>query len=159
MLNKFDRYMDKIRGIIDDHGWAVQGVFAREDHPEEGPGFAYTVGFTEMDHPEFIIFSLPMDTAQALLNALGERVRVGEKFQGGDRLDWLVPHYVVQLLDVVDSEEHLTVANRMYEEKRPVPALQIVWPDKGGRMPWEAEYSLDITLQPLLGVGPVQVTA
>jgi len=128
------------------HGWMVQAVFA--SGPRR-PDLAYTVGLWSLDHPELVVFGLPVDTAHPMLNDLGERVRAGARLDAGDVLsfaDW--PHRV-QLLAVPHPERVLFQATRTYGG--PVPALQAVWDDAGGRFPWEAGHTAPRWLQPMPG--------
>lgn len=130
--------------VIARHGWLVQGVMA--GGPRR-PDLAYTVGLHGRGSPELVVFGLPLTTACPMLNDLGERVRAGETLRAGDVLrfaDW--PHRV-HLLAVPHPERVLFQAIRTYG--RPVPALQAVWDDLGGRFPWDDGYAAPRWLQPL----------
>lgn len=49
-------------------------------------------------------------------------------------------NYPVVLIKVTDSSEHLTVGHRLYggEDRGPLPALQVVFPDAHSRWQWDA---------------------
>lgn len=155
------RILNEVRRRIDEHGWAVQAIGAccsvpgcsggRADEPE----FAYTVGLTRYDgHPELIITGVSqMETAHPL-NLLGERIRNGERFGHGDVVRDIAADRPVRLIavDPRASAEYLLHANALYRcpGRPPVPALQVVWPDCGGRYPWDPGCHV-ADLQPLLG--------
>lgn len=146
-----DSYDLRVAEIMEEHGWLIQGVAPRVDAArEDGDVFSYTVGLMKWHHPEFIIFGLPPVAAAAILNALGREVRNGRVYETG-RHDEILVGYPAELVEVTDSTEHLTMANRVFADRRPVPALQIVWPDRHGRFPWEDDYSVSPSAQPVLG--------
>jgi hypothetical protein len=63
-----------------------------------------------------------------------------------------VANYDLQLIPVQDSSQHLTVANALYRNpgKQPIAALQVVFPDRAGRFPWQDGYGMRPETQPLL---------
>jgi hypothetical protein len=71
------------REMIRKHGWAIQAVSAEPD--ERIPSFAYTIGLTELGHPELLAFGLTQRNAGSLLNGLGNRVRDGGIRRGCNR--------------------------------------------------------------------------
>jgi hypothetical protein len=143
-------YMAKVRATIAEHGVCIQFVGAGDDEL----AFAYTVGLGGQDQPEFLVFNLGPPTAAGVLNDLARRVLHGEAgYSHGDTLHHLVRDFPVRLVRVADSSQHLTVANRLYRGggRPPIPALQIVLPDEGGRWPWQDGNTF---FQPLLGPVP-----
>jgi hypothetical protein len=151
-------YLARIEGIVAEHGWAVQGAFPRADDPAPGPPFSYTVGLCgpRFGHPELIVVGLDPNTAQAILNDLGERVRGGQRLHAGQRVvDLLRGGYEVELLAVdasADERAPLSVANRLYGHGGLVEALQVVLPDQHHRFPWDPGFAAEMrSVQPLLG--------
>jgi Domain of unknown function (DUF4262) len=132
------RIMAQLQAMIDQHRWAVQAVLG--DGPAHPP-FAYTVGLTALDHPELIVSGLDYIAAGHLLNELAERVTAGEQLQDGDWLPDLagLPRVALVELSGRASQKFLVFANAYYEyvRHRPVRALQVVWSDGSGAMPWE----------------------
>lgn len=153
------QYLADTLEIIKKHGWAVQGVFGTREHP--GPSFHYTVGLAGKGLPEFIIFGLEMRVGQAILNDIARRAVDGQRYQHGDVLDDLLANgYLVRLIEVRDTTEYLTVANKLYGGARrvltpnsdePVRALQLLCQDLERRWPWQPGYSIDL---PILGDVP-----
>jgi Domain of unknown function (DUF4262) len=155
-------YLAGLEGIIAVHGWAIQAVLPRADDPTPGPPFAYTVGLSRprFGHPELLVFGLDRGTARTILNDLGERVRGGRRLHAGQRITDLLRDLhggavQVELLrvdDAADRRAPLSVANRLYGHGRPVDALQVVWPDRHHRLPWEPGFDPRMQpMQPLLG--------
>ena len=106
------------------------------------------------DHPELIITGVSQMEAGHPLNRLGERVRTGERFAHGDTVHGIAHGRPVRLIGVDPraSVEYLLHANALYRcaGRPPVPALQVVWPDCGGRYPWDRGCHV-ADIQPVLG--------
>lgn len=158
------RILDDVRRRIDEFGWAVQTVGACCSVPGctgGGPDekeFGYTVGLTRYGgHLELIITGVAQMETGRPLNLLGERVRSGERFAHGDVVHGIAADRPVRLVavDPRASIEYLIHANALYRcpGRPPVPALQVAWPDCGGRYPWDAGCHV-ADLQPLLGLPP-----
>jgi Domain of unknown function (DUF4262) len=146
----FDDYMQHVLSLIDRHGWAIQHV-GGGDQPDE-PSFSYTVGLTTMGHPEFILFGLAPRSAGSLLNVLGDQVQKGHRYRANtltsDPEGTAAP---VALIEVIDPPKYLFVATDLYPQ---VEALQVIWPDSRGRLPWDDGYPNPLAAQPLLGPLP-----
>lgn len=153
-----DAYDEQVLELIAQHGVYLQAVFPTVDDPP-GPTFVYTVGLSGLadPHPEFIEFGLPPEAAQSYLNhlAIDEVIKQKRRYQPG-RLEGFFNggQYDAWLLEVTDTTEHLTMANRLFASGAPVRALQLVWSDRNNRSPWEEGYEMDPSLQPLLGEIP-----
>jgi hypothetical protein len=61
-------------------GWHVTAVVA--DRVSES--WAYTIGLIGFGHPEFAVVGLEAEEAGGLLNAVGESVRAGRRFEPGE---------------------------------------------------------------------------
>lgn len=79
-----DQHATWMRNTVHRLGWAIQYVGDEECSrpgcacpPRAGPSFAFTVGLFGLRYPELLIFGAPPETAAAVLNDLGERVRAG----------------------------------------------------------------------------------
>lgn len=144
---QLQQYLLRVNDNIDRYGWHVQHVHADAALPP----VSYTVGLAKWGHPEIVVLGLPMTVAQSLLNTLGDRVRAGARLEAGQRLDDVVPSYVCALVAVADTRL-LTIANAIYRGDGPVAALQLVWPDPSGRLPWQPGCTTRPDAQPLLGI-------
>ncbi|MCW6004295.1 DUF4262 domain-containing protein [Micromonospora sp. CPCC 205371] len=145
-----DDIMRRHQELIDQHGWAVTGVFPTEDDP--GAPFAYTIGLTAHGFPELIIAGLDPATSQLLLNDLARRVfDRAQRFTTGQRISDLLAGYDAIIVEGPATEAlYPGVAFANYGKER-VTLQQVVWPDRHGHFPWEPEYTIDPQVQPLLG--------
>jgi len=110
-----ERYASQVAATVDRVGVFIQAVGGGN-----GPPFAYTVGLSAVDHPEFILFGLDHRLAGALLNDLAFSVlRGGMRYSSGDRVDHLVELGVAWLVSVDDSTEYLLAAHRFRDGRTP----------------------------------------
>ena len=141
-----DRMLGDLRALIEQHGWAVRVVAPRVG--EEGVPFAYTVGLTAMGHPEIVEQGLPNEVGHQFLNLVGAEVRAGRRFAASSIVrDLAEGDNPVAFIQVEDTSE-LTAVELVYGV---VNALQLVWSDSSGRLPWEPDFGPGAAQQPLLG--------
>jgi hypothetical protein len=146
-----DPVFAKLLSLILEHGWAVRHVGAGSEPGEAA--FSYTVGLTAMGHPEVVITGLPFEHAQTFLNNIGADVRDGQRFEAGDITEDLTdPGAPVAFLAVEDASG-LTAVEQVYGR---VEAVQMVWPDSAGHLPWTDGYRNPPHVQPLLGARPAK---
>ena len=140
-------HLRRIRSMIAEHGFMVQGVSADLDTP----GWVYTIGLHAAGLPELILIGgmCPEDQHHAI-DDLARRMLAGSAFEPGHREPEVVDGYDVTFLEVIDPTcDWLAIANLIQSGYR---ALQVVWPDRDGRFPWEDGYSVPRDAQPLLGL-------
>ncbi|CAN5816018.1 hypothetical protein BH09MYX1_BH09MYX1_42310 [soil metagenome] len=133
-----DTVLKRVRSDVARRGWHVVRV------PSDGqsaPPFAYTIGLeSTFDHPEVAVFGLneDLDVMQRLLDAVGERVRSGERFAHGDLKKKLLPRSVCAFARFPKSAyaAHFQKAVR-YHRGTTFRALQCIWPDPKKRLPWD----------------------
>ena len=136
---------------VAEYGWHLQGIHGSE----EGPPFAYSIGFYRtLRAPEVIIVGLPQEVAHSILWEAYRRLERGERLGPNDSYEGFVKGYAVTFIEVSDDarDEYFGFANWFYKDG--FPALQLVWPAADGRWPWEDE-SL-ARAQPLLGPAPTR---
>lgn len=136
-------YLTMVRGIIDSHGWFVQGV----EKDRLRPPFAYTVGLTELGRPELLVTGMALRESARFLNGMG-RLLVDQdawEFVAGDRHRW-PDGTAVEVVDVAEPTVHLVTACQVYGQS--VRAVQLVHADDRGRWPWEIGFRGN---QPVLG--------
>lgn len=105
----------------------------------EGPGFSFSIGlWHSFGQSEVIVFGLPPEVAHELINAVADEAEDGHQFADGTRHDGLLEHYPVSFCAVPKScyRDYLGTAIWAYEGDD-FPAVQLVWPDKQGRWPWQ----------------------
>lgn len=137
-------YLDHIHRLITRHGWAVQYVGGDRGHAP----YAYTVGLTGAGLPELVVTGLRAERATTMLNGAAHEM-AGDgpptpgttiALSGGSR---------VEVVRLARPESHLTVAIDIYGEQ--VRALQLVWADDRGRLPWHPVFRSNRGGQPVLG--------
>lgn len=146
---QLDRYLDRVRALIREHGWIVQSVMPDTSRLE--PGFSYTVGLADRQLPDLCVFGLPEAVAGEILNTVARRLVSGEQIGAGQRLDHVVEGFEVALCEVDAGEMgRFRVARALYNAP-PKRMLQLLWPDQRGNFPTEASFDEPSRLaQPLL---------
>ena len=141
-----DPVLAELLQLIREYEWAVRHVGAGAELVEAS--FSYTVGLTAMSHPEVVVTGLPFGHAQTFLNNIGADVRAGRRFEAGLTTDDLTrPGAAVVFITAADTSG-LTAVGQVYGS---VQAVQMVWPDSAGRLPWTEGYNNAPHAQPLLG--------
>lgn len=142
--NAFDA---KLVADVREYGWHCVLVGAEG---EADPPFAYTVGLLHSyEHAELVLVGR-WQHAHGILGAAVDLVSEGATLAPGDESDDVVEGYPVRFGPVSDEQrtELLTYAEWLYPG-RAFPALQLILPDRAGRMPDDVGY--DGYPQPLLG--------
>jgi hypothetical protein len=136
-------------------GWFVNKIM--ED--DKGPGFAYSFGlYEEFKHPEIIIFGLDVATMHQLINDIGKHVRNGAQYEHGQIADNLIEGYscAFRLVNPLQYRENCTWAVWFYKHTD-FPVLQLYWPDKAGRYPWDSGFEDSLRCkQPDLSALPME---
>lgn len=117
------------------------------------PAFVYTIGlYKTYRHPEVIIFGLPVPVLQTLINISCQLVQKGKKINPGSEYSDFLEGYNVSCLNALQTYYPYYVGYACWFYKSAdFPLIQLVWPDKQHRFPWETEFNPDWKfLQPLL---------
>jgi hypothetical protein len=126
---------------IREHGWF--GVHVPAD--EDGPGFAYTTGFwVNAGQPELILFSINNDVAQAVFWDLFRAAKQGVAVPLGRRIGTVfggLPAYAFRVAERHQAD--FLGWSRWFHQGAAFPCVQVVWPDRAGRFPWEARFDED----------------
>ncbi|MDP9795968.1 hypothetical protein J2S43_004480 [Catenuloplanes nepalensis] len=126
---------DITAGRIRRYGWNVTGVTGGP-----APDWAYSTGLWHTHRaPEICVFGVPGRTGQRIINQVGNMLRDGVTLTDGERHDDVLTGY-----DVVVRAVRAPWYRRFFGAgldfcQRPAPMMQIVWPDRAGRFPWEPE--------------------
>ena len=144
--DRTDAVFNRLLSLIEEHGCAVRHVGAADE-----AAFSYTVGLTAFEHPKIVMEGLPFEVAQAFLNLMGEEVKAGKRFiPGSITTDLTEPPAPIAFISV----ENITGLTAVAEVYGKVEALQAIWSDSTGRLPWESSYRNAADVQPLLGPVP-----
>jgi hypothetical protein len=141
-----DRYLQKAMDTIEKFGVMIQYVGG---DPDGSPPFAYTVGMAAMEEPELIIFGLDPEVSTSVLNAMvidsgedddfrAKGVVTGKGWRPGPSGRVFGNDVPARLFAVTpeNSATYLRISNALFAVTEPVPALQVVYPDKQRRWPW-----------------------
>jgi hypothetical protein len=137
-----------LRRVIDRFGWAV--LHGGGGAPGD-PRYSHTAGLTALGHPEVIVVGLPFEAGEKYLNLVGEAVRAGARFSPGAATTALTDADSPVVFLSVEDAARLSVVEEFYGS---VDALQLVWPDSTGKLPWEEGHRNPPHAQPLLGPRP-----
>jgi hypothetical protein len=107
--------------------------------------FAYTIGFTELGHPEIFVSGLgPM--AHQLFWDMYRAVKEGTRYEAGEINTTLATlPTAFRTLRPEAADEFCCQALYFYEDTGKTPAfLQLILPDKKGLLPWQAGYDSEL---------------
>lgn len=133
-------------------GWSFLHIQA----DNEGPSFSYSLGFyANYGQPEIILLGLPQETAHQLLNIVAIRFAGAKQpYETYKAYDDIADGMRIAFIPVARNHypPYLGYAGWFYGSvKTEFPALQMVWPDREGRLPWEPGYDgAFAAMQPLL---------
>jgi Domain of unknown function (DUF4262) len=139
----------KLLKDVAEYGWHVVVI------PEESgtPGWAFSVGlYQSYQHPEVVVFGLPGELLPAVVNIIGAEVKAGNTFLAGQDYPDILEAVLCTLRNVQQEwyRPFLGYATWYYRGTA-FPVLQCIWPDKGQRYPWDAEFKKEWQMQqPLL---------
>lgn len=130
---------EQIAGDIAKSGFSTVMV----PHPEGS--FAYTVGFTELGHPEIFVSGLG-PVAHQLFWDMFRAVKEGKRYDAGEiNTDLASLPTAFRTLRPEAAVEFCCQALYFYEDSGKHPTfLQLVMPDKEGLLPWQAGYDSEL---------------
>jgi hypothetical protein len=118
-------------------GWSVVTIIKDDNRPE----WAFSIGMWHtFGSPEIAMFGLRSPDMGIWINRVGRQVREGQPLiaDGGLRHGVLGNEFPVAVRSVHDSWHPLLFAAAMnFCPLPPLPFVQLVWPDRHGRFPWE----------------------
>lgn len=117
------------------------------------PSFAYSIGlYKKFDHPEIICFGLKTEVLGAVLNYACDLIRAGETIEINQDYFGFLEGFSVRFIRVEKAfySDYVGYAGWFYESFD-FPLLQLVWPDKQNKFPWESDFNANWKFkQPLL---------
>lgn len=125
---------------VREFGWTSLGIAASDGVP----GWAFTIGLWHtLGSPEVAMFGLNNPDMQHWLNALAKQIKGGRPLTSEfeQRHGILPGDFPVETRPVHSSwyPGLFGTALRFYNHRPPLPVVQVVWPDRHGRFPWEPE--------------------
>lgn len=128
---------------IADIGWGIVGVMPSENFP----AFHYTVGLTLLNHPEIIIVgNFPSTPIAAVINTMGEKIKLGKVFTAGNSSE-VLERYTVPIRTVTPHalEEHFGICRTFFGDNQ-YRALQVFMPDRNGKFPHDPDCDIKFAL-------------
>lgn len=136
-------YLTSVCTQIDRYGWLVQGVRGTRLHT----AWAYTVGLTEYGVPELVITGRRLEVAASMLNAVAKYTLDEVEISPGETMH--LGEVYLEAVALPHPGAHLFRAAAMYGDR--ARAVQMVWSDERGRLPWERGHRGGRGGQPVLG--------
>ncbi len=148
-------HLEKIEWMIETTGWAIEPVAPSTDTDPPVAGYSYTIGFpAAFGFPEVLMFGLTPVAARGLFGL------VADLLGGGTQIPVGVP-----VIGVLDGEQRCVFAPIDTAEWSPLldtaakwyrgasfAAVQLLWPDRNGFLPYEAGFEQRMRLaQPVIG--------
>lgn len=138
----FKAHLENLKDLIERIGVAVIGV--GEDAENGIPAFYYSIGLTQLGHPEVIVFGLPLQYGTSTVNRFFVEVKNGEITSEPQVIrDWFnLPVHVIN----VDDDAARYFGNQAYqyylnEDPTLTPRfVQLVVTDRNGVAPWEDDF-------------------
>lgn len=128
----------KLLSDIERVGWHV--VMIPE---EEGtPGWSFSVGlFKRFNHPEIVVFGLPLELSGEVINAIGRDIKKGQAFEAGQEYPEILEGVLCTFRPVLRQwyRPFLGYAGWYYRGPE-FPVLQCIWPDKKQHYPWDPKF-------------------
>lgn len=141
-----EQYLEVLRATILDHGWAVQYV-----ESDKRP-MAYTVGLHDRGLPELLMTGLSTEVSCRVLNSIAHMmVDDGTVLAPAMHIDY-EDRFLIEVVEVEHPDVHLKYAVGIFGPA--IRALQLVWADDKGRLPWAAGWGHGRRRQPVLGRRP-----
>lgn len=139
--------------IVDEHGWHVTFVAPREGSKDKQEWWGYSTGiYYRYQQPEILLAGLGYDTTVILINSVGDEVKAGLRIEPDRPYNQFLRGYDVIFKPVHPSHmgDYVGFAIWFYE-RAPFPVLQMFFPDKKGKFPWEKGCQPEVKKrQPLL---------
>jgi len=143
---------DNDRNLVSDiqnRGWSVC-IIADDAHPT----WAFSVGMWHTFRtPEVAMFGLGAQDMGRWINVIGERIRLGHRFQLDKPEDGVLKDFPVMLRLADDSWYQEFFGYGLWFYQSWFPLAQVIWPDRQGKFPWEEGSGELCRTQPPLWVG------
>ncbi|MFD5570864.1 DUF4262 domain-containing protein [Streptomyces cadmiisoli] len=121
---------------VSEHGWHVMGVGAGGEAPAD---WAYSIGMWHtLRSPEVCVFGLRIETMTTVVNVAGREIRNGHALEADQVRDDVLNGFPVTVRPVHTSwYRDFFGAGIDFYQAPPFPVMQLFWPDREGRFPWD----------------------
>lgn len=126
--------ISQIRQAIETIGWHSIAVF------DAGVPFMYSQGFRKLQHPDILVSGLPPAVAHRFIGDIFTLVQRGSAFVPGVEYDTIAEGYCAQVRAVHSTwrDELCMITGAVYGDQN-FDVLQLIYPDRYGRWPWNAD--------------------
>ncbi|MEV0272295.1 DUF4262 domain-containing protein [Hamadaea sp. NPDC050747] len=134
--NYWDARDRRTAECITEFGWSARGVHG----DQQTPGWAYSIGlWHSLGSPEVSVFGLSSQTAMRIVNIVGDQIRDGHPLRPDQPRTDVVDGFDLGVRPAHPSwyRDFFGAALDFYQQP-PLPIVQLVWPDRDGRFPWDA---------------------
>jgi len=144
---------------LNQDGFSVVMVGGGADDGDDAP-FSYSVGFRTIGHPDIIIPGLPGARAADFIGQLHASAKAGTRRTPGVAYNDVASGYLAQFRSVLPQwrQELMPLASLAYRHINGDPnftALQLFYPDRFGRWPWDPAVAPALRqMQPRLDLDP-----
>jgi hypothetical protein len=125
---------------VRERGCHILGVAGDKDEPP----FSFSIGLAlNYGQAEIVIFGMAPSKAAQIINIVRDDAAKGKKYADGDISSDILLNGNVCFVEVPLQlyPKYLGTAVWFYRKSpRPFPCLQLVWPDREGRFPWETGF-------------------
>jgi hypothetical protein len=148
-------HAEKIEWMIESAGWALEPVGADPLAEPPRPAYAYTIGLPALvGFAEIAVFGLTPAASNGLVGMVVDHLRSGVSIPLGAELVGLLDNDLRCLfapIDAAASARWFDTASAWYRGA-PFDAVQLVYPDRNGFMPYEPGFDQRMRLaQPVVG--------
>jgi hypothetical protein len=133
--NGIEDFELNLEETIEKYGHAV--VSTQIDIAEGDLNVSFTVGLSRSGLPELIMFALPSDMAQVMLNTSADLLRSGSLPKDVGVAQVAEGLNVVFKKALIEKVRLVTYALEAFSGIESPYVLQLVWPDKAGMFPWQ----------------------
>ena len=147
--------LDKIRWMIETHGWALETIAADPSTEPPTAACAYSIGMrAAVDFPDVVIFGLAPAAAKGLVTLVADACRGGTAIPLGPELLGLLDNdlrCVFAPIEPAIAAERFATAVSWFKGE-PLDMVQLLYPDRNGFLPYEAGFDQRLRLaQPIVG--------
>ena len=133
-----DGVCDGAVGLLIGGGWAIEPVPADVEASPPRPGCSYTIGFPErFGFPEVVIFGLTPVAAKGLCDLVAERLADGVEIPLDVPVVGLLDNDLRCVFRTATVDPVLLATGAAWHRGSDFPLVQLLWPDRAGRLPYE----------------------
>lgn len=131
-----NEFLFKLEEAILQQGNAI--IQTETDYQGRMVTLVYSIGLSDIGLPEIVTFGLPAAVATHIINDAAKLLREGKLALDTPIDNISTLPLVFKAVTPENAAEYIIQAN--HRLNRQLPAIQMIWPDKESRFPWEKEF-------------------